>query len=319
MRVALLLAAALALVPFAAAAAEPTRVVPEVSEGRIVDLGIVTSRHADPRRVIVWLPAHYSDKGMPYAVLYMHDGQNLFDKATAGYGMEWQVDEVASQLMRDGKMRQAIVVGIWNTPKRLREYVPSKAFDRLPPQYMERVRGLYGGHPLSDGYLKFIVSELKPAIDQRFNVRRDRDNTLIMGSSMGALISLYAINQYPHIFGGAGMVSTHWPLFLAEPGKDRTDAEVSVVASSFEAYLRQSLALPKTHRLYFDHGTETLDSQYAVYQQRIDRIVAAKGYRQGKNWVTRNFPGQEHNEKSWASRVDVPLQFLLPPVGASNR
>lgn len=319
MRVALLLAAALALVPFAAAAAEPTRVVPEVSEGRIVDLGIVTSRHADPRRVIVWLPAHYSDKGMPYAVLYMHDGQNLFDKATAGYGMEWQVDEVASQLMRDGKMRQAIVVGIWNTPKRLREYVPSKAFDRLPPQYMERVRGLYGGDPLSDGYLKFIVSELKPAIDQRFNVRRDRDNTLIMGSSMGALISLYAINQYPHIFGGAGMVSTHWPLFLAEPGKDRTDAEVSVVASSFEAYLRQSLALPKAHRLYFDHGTETLDSQYAVYQQRIDRIVAAKGYRQGRNWVTRNFPGQEHNEKSWASRVDVPLQFLLPPVGASNR
>ena len=319
MRVALLLAAALALVPFAAAAAEPTRVVPEVSEGRIVDLGIVTSRHADPRRVIVWLPAHYSDKGMPYAVLYMHDGQNLFDKATAGYGMEWQVDEVASQLMRDGKMRQAIVVGIWNTPKRLREYVPSKAFDRLPPQYMERVRGLYGGDPLTDGYLKFIVSELKPAIDQRFNVRRDRDNTLIMGSSMGALISLYAINQYPHIFGGAGMVSTHWPLFLAEPGKDRTDAEVSVVASSFEAYLRQSLALPKTHRLYFDHGIETLDSQYAVYQQRIDRIVAAKGYRQGRNWVTRNFPGQEHNEKSWASRVDVPLQFLLPPVGASNR
>ena len=319
MRVALLLAAALALVPFAAAAAEPTRVVPEVSEGRIVDLGIVTSRHADPRRVIVWLPAHYSDKGMPYAVLYMHDGQNLFDKATAGYGMEWQVDEVASQLMRDGKMRQAIVVGIWNTPKRLREYVPSKAFDRLPPQYMERVRGLYGGDPLSDGYLKFIVSELKPAIDQRFNVRRDRDNTLIMGSSMGALISLYAINQYPHIFGGAGMVSTHWPLFLAEPGKDRTDAEVSVVASSFEAYLRQPLALPKPHRLYFDHGNETLDSQYAVYQQRIDRIVAAKGYRQGKNWVTRNFPGQEHNEKSWASRVDVPLQFLLPPVGASNR
>lgn len=319
MRVALLLAAALALVPFAAAAAEPTRVVPEVSEGRIVDLGIVTSRHADPRRVIVWLPAHYSDNGMPYAVLYMHDGQNLFDKATAGYGMEWQVDEVASQLMRDGKMRQAIVVGIWNTPKRLREYVPSKAFDRLPPQYMERVRGLYGGDPLSDGYLKFIVSELKPAIDQRFNVRRDRDNTLIMGSSMGALISLYAINQYPHIFGGAGMVSTHWPLFLAEPGKDRTDAEVSVVASSFEAYLRQSLALPKAHRLYFDHGTETLDPQYAVYQQRIDRIVAAKGYRQGRNWVTRNFPGQEHNEKSWASRVDVPLQFLLPPVGASNR
>lgn len=321
MRLVRLLAGALAmtLAPVAAAAADQTRVIPEVSEGRVVDLGVVTSRHADPRRVVVWLPPHYSAKGKAHAVLYMHDGQNLFDKGTAGYGMEWQVDEVASRLMREGKMRPAIVVGIWNTAKRLREYVPSKAFDRLPPQYMARVRALYGGEPLSDGYLKFIVTELKPAIDRRFNVRRDRDDTLIMGSSMGALISLYAINQYPQVFGGAGMVSTHWPLFLAEPGKDRTDAEVDVVASSFEAYLRPSLALPKTHRLYFDHGTETLDSQYAVYQQRIDRIVAANGYRQGTNWVTRNFPGQEHNEKSWASRVDVPLQFLLPPVGASSQ
>jgi enterochelin esterase-like enzyme len=321
MRLVRLLAGALAmtLAPVAAAAVEPKRVVPEVSEGRIVDLGVLTSRHADPRRVVVWLPPHYSATGNPYAVLYMHDGQNLFDKATAGYGMEWQVDEVASRLMREGKMRPAIVVGVWNTPKRLREYLPSKAFDRLPPQYMDRVRGLYGGEPLSDGYLKFIVTELKPAIDRRFNVLRDRKNTLTMGSSMGALISLYAINQYPQVFGGAGMVSTHWPLFLAEPGKDLTDEEVNVVASSFEAYLRPSLTSPKTHRLYFDHGTETLDSQYAVYQQRIDRIVAAKGYRQGRNWVTRNFPGQEHNEKSWASRVEVPLQFLLPPFETRSR
>ena len=123
MRLVRLLAGALAMTPapVAAAAAEPKRVVPEVSEGRIVDLGVMTSRHADPRRVVVWLPPHYSATGNPYAVLYMHDGQNLFDKATAGYGMEWQVDEVASRLMREGKMRPAIVVGVWNTPKRLRE------------------------------------------------------------------------------------------------------------------------------------------------------------------------------------------------------
>lgn len=312
-----LLAAVVTLAPPAIAAAEPTRIVPEVSEGRIVDLGVIKSRHADPRRVVVWLPAHYSARSKPYSVLYMHDGQNLFDNATAGYGMEWQVDEIASRLLRERKIRPTIVVGIWSTPKRLREYVPSKSFGHLPLRYMERVRGLYGGDPLSDGYLKFIVHELKPAIDRRFNVRRDRDNTVIMGSSMGALISLYAINEYPQVFGGAGMMSTHWPLFLAEEGKERTDAEVDVVASSFEAYLRPSLAPPKAHRLYFDHGTETLDAQYAVYQQRIDRIVAANGYQLGSDWLTRNFPGQEHNEKSWASRVEVPLQFLLPP--ARNR
>ena len=308
------IAAALAGLGLAApAVAEPTRVVPVVSEGRIVDLGVMTSRYASPRRVVVWLPEGYRETGPKYSVLYMHDGQNLFDNATAGYGREWQIDEVASRLMREGKMRPTIVVGIWNTPQRLRDYVPSRAFQYLPPQYMDRVRGLYGGDPLSDGYLKFLVEELRPQINKRFHVRTNRDDTVVMGSSMGALISLYAINRYPRVFGGAGMVSTHWPLFLPKEGEKRSDEDVNTVATAFERYLAPDLASPSGHRLYFDHGTETLDRHYAVYQQRIDRVVAARGYRLGSNWMVRSFPGQEHNEASWSSRVDIPLQFLLPP------
>src|SRR5947208_5976384 len=165
-----------------------------VSAGTIVDLGVLKSRYADPRRVVVWLPPGYSAHGTKYAVLYMHDGQNLFDKATAGYGMEWEIDEHLAQLIADKKVRPTIVVGIWNTPKRLQEYVPSKAFNGLPAEYRDKVRALYGGDPLSDGYLKFIVRELKSAIDRKFNVKTDRENTFIMGSSMGALVSLYAIN-----------------------------------------------------------------------------------------------------------------------------
>ena len=295
------------------AQAEPTRDVPVVSTGRIVDLGIMKSAYAEPRRVVVWLPDGYAQRGKRHAVLYMHDGQNLFDDATAGYGTEWRVDEVAARLMREGKMRPTIIVGIWNTPKRLRDYVPAKAFDHLPAPYMDRVRGLYGGDPLSDGYLKFIVEELRPLINQRFRVRRDRENTAIMGSSMGGLISLYAINQYPEVFGSAGMVSTHWPLFLPSEGQKLTDREVDTVATAFERYLKPSLPAPATHRLYFDHGTETLDQHYAAYQQRIDRVVAARGYRIDRNWMVRNFPGQAHNEASWASRVHIPLAFLLPP------
>ena len=293
--------------------------VPSVSIGRIVDLGVLSSRHADPRRVVVWLPSTYTPRGRPHAVLYMHDGQNLFDKATAGYGAEWQIDEVLDRLIRTGQAKPTIVVGIWNTPKRLREYVPAKAFASLPPQYMERVRGLYGGDPLSDGYVKFLVSELKPMIDRRFNVRRDRANTIIMGSSMGGLISLYAIDEYPRVFGVAGMVSTHWPLFRPKEGEKLSAEELDVVATAFEAYLRPALPDPRTHRLYFDHGSETLDAYYAAYQARIDRVLAAHGYRDGINWMTRNFPGQAHDEKSWASRVDVPLRFLLAPDGKPRR
>ena len=283
-----------------------------VSAGTIVDLGTLQSKYTDPRRVVVWLPPSYSPRGAKHAVLYMHDGQNLFDKATAGYGMEWEIDEHLSKLIAEKKVRPTIVVGIWNTPKRLQEYVPTKAFTSLPPQYRDKVRSLYGGDPLSDGYLKFIVQELRPMIDRRFNVKTDRANTVIMGSSMGSLISLYAIDEYPQIFGAAGMMSTHWPLFMTPEGKSVPQEEYETVSSAFERYLAPALPDPKTHRLYFDHGTETLDAIYKQYQDRVDTVVARRGYEQGANWLTRSFPGQKHNEISWASRVDIPLEFLLP-------
>jgi pimeloyl-ACP methyl ester carboxylesterase len=312
----LLLAFALA----APVAAEPTRDVPVANAGTIVDLGVLQSKTALPRRVVVWLPTGYSDKGAPYAVLYMHDGQNLFDDKTAGYGMEWKIDETLDRLIREKQVRPTIVVGIWNTPKRLQDYVPSKAFTALPADLQGRVRGLYGGDPLSDGYLKFIVRELRPMIDRRFNVRTDRANTVIMGSSMGALISLYAIDEYPQIFGAAGMMSTHWPMLLPVDGEKKiSEPDFQAVSGAFRTYLRPALPSPATHRLYFDHGSETLDAQYARYQDVVDGIVRARGYRPGVNWMTRNFPGQAHNENSWASRVDIPLKFLLPPDRRTRR
>lgn len=306
---------ALLLFLFAAApalAGDPNGPV-HVSAGTIVDLGVLKSQFADPRRVVVWLPPGYSDHGPKYAVLYMHDGQNLFDKATAGYGMEWEVDEHLPRLIAERKVRPTIVVGIWNTPKRLQEYVPSKAFLGLPASYQDKVRALYGGDPLSDGYLKFIVRELRPMIDRRFNVKTDRANTFILGSSMGSLVSLYAIDEYPQIFGGAGMMSTHWPLFIKPDGQSVSQDEYEVVSSAFEHYLAPALPDPATHKLYFDHGSETLDAIYARYQDRVDGVVARRGYTKGVNWLSLSFPGQKHNEISWASRLDTPLQFLLAP------
>ena len=284
-----------------------------VSSGTIVDLGVMQSKYADPRRVQVWLPSGYKPQGRKYAVLYMHDGQNLFDTADASYHKEWQIDEHLDPLIRAGKVRPTIVVGIWSTPKRLQEYVPSKAFDGLPAGYRDKVRALYGGDPLSDGYLKFIVRELRPLIDRRFNVKTDRANTFIMGSSMGALVSLYAIDEYPQLFGGAGMLSTHWPLFMKPDGKSVSEEEYEVVSSAFERYLDPALPDRRTHKLYFDHGSETLDPIYDRYQKRVDAVVARHGYRQGIDWLTRSYPGQAHDEISWASRVEAPLQFLLAP------
>ena len=281
--------------------------------GELVHYRDFPSRHVEPRNVTVWLPEGYDAKGEPYAVLYMHDGQNLFDRKTAGFGKEWGIDEAVTKLVGEGRMRPTIVVGIWSTAKRLREYVPARAFDRLPPAYMGRVEGLYGGSPLSDQYLRFLVEELKPFVDRSFKTRRDRRSTAIMGSSMGGLISLYAISEYPHVFGAAGMVSTHWPLLLPPEGEKLSDSDLDAVATAFESYLRRKLPRPGRHRLYFDHGTETLDRHYAAYQARIDRLVAARGWTRGRDWISRNFPGAAHEENSWRARVDIPLAFLLGP------
>jgi enterochelin esterase-like enzyme len=313
------LALALLLAAIPATAQTQRGPAPQVSAGTIVDLGVVQSRYADPRRVVVWLPSGYEPHGPKYAVLYMHDGQNLFDTKTAGFGMEWQIDETLDRLILEKKVRPTIVVGIWSTPKRLQEYVPSKAFNGLPPEYRQKVRALYGGDPLSDGYLKFLVRELRPMIDQRFNVKTDAADTAIMGSSMGSLISLYAIDEYPKVFGAAAMMSTHWPLFMTPDGKSVGNEEYEVVSSAFERYLTPALPDPRTHRLYFDHGSETLDAVYARYQDRVDAVVARRGYHKWLDWMSLSFPGEKHNEISWASRVAVPLQFLLAPLPVQQR
>ena len=271
------------------------------------------SKHVDPRNITVWLPADYDPEGEPYAVLYMHDGQNIFEPGSSYGGEEWGVDEAMAKLIGEDAVRRTIVVGIWNTPKRLREYVPAKAFDRLPPEYLDRVKALYGGTPLSDEYLKFIVEELKPFIDQRYNVSAARDDTAIMGSSMGGLISLYALTEYPDVFGMAGAVSTHWPLLLPPEGEALSDADVNAVATAFEGYLASALPEPGGHRIWFDHGDETLDAHYAAYQARIDALMEREGWVRGRDWISKNFPGAAHNEASWRARVDQPLRFLLPP------
>ena len=133
------------------------------------------SKYADPRRVVVWLPYGYSARGPKYAVLYMHDGQNLFDKATAGYGMEWEVDEHSpgSSPRRRSARRSSSASG--TRPSGCRNMCRPRRSTSLPADYRGKVKALYGGDPLSDGYLKFIVRELRPMIDRKFNVKTDRD------------------------------------------------------------------------------------------------------------------------------------------------
>ena len=116
----------------------------------------------------------------------MHDGQNLFESQKSFTGVDWGMDETMAALGGENEIRPSIVVAVWNTPQRLREYLPQRPFcDFQPPQSRRRVVKRYGGVPISDSYLRFLVYELKPFIDRRYHTRKEREFTFLMGSSMG--------------------------------------------------------------------------------------------------------------------------------------
>lgn len=140
----------------------------------------------------------------------MHDGQMLFDSTINWNKQEWGIDETAGRLITENKIKDCIVVGIWNTSKRHSEYFPQKPFQLLSQEQKDKVnkelqalgRTTEIFQPVSDNYLKFIVEELKPFIDRTFSTLPGRDHTFISGSSMGGSISMYAICEYPGVFGG---------------------------------------------------------------------------------------------------------------------
>ncbi|MCS6988961.1 MAG: alpha/beta hydrolase-fold protein [Chloroherpetonaceae bacterium] len=263
--------------------------------GTLIEHKNFPSKHVPPRQVDVWLPSGY-DASKRYAVLYLCDGQNGFDSATAHIGVDWGVDETLTRLSAEGKIEDVIAVGVWNAPNRYGEYMPQKAYEALPPSTRDSMRARYPMQKIaSDAYLKFIVEELKPYIDSAYATNPEPSATAMMGSSMGGLISLYAICEYPNVFGKAACLSTHFP------------AGNGVVID----YLKTHLPDPKTHKIYFDFGTETLDKDYEPYQRRADSVMAQSGYKLGENWLTRKFEGDDHSERSWRKRLHVPILFLF--------
>ena len=291
------------LFPLMTRAQQPSRPkTPVPASGRIQVFDPFPSKFVQPRPVHVWLPDDY-DPRKRYAVFYLHDAQNLFDRALCVYGNEWMIDETMARLLKEKKIQRAIVVGVGYTDQRLREYWPEKAFARLPADLQASLTHDFKGGPLGDSYLQFLTQELKPFIDSAFSTYPDRRHTFIGGSSMGGLISAYALCEYPQVFAGAMCVSTHWP----GAQTNRSPA----IPQAINDYLRDKLPRPGKHRIYFDYGTATLDSLYKPHQLRVDETMRARGYRPGKDWITREFPGEEHSEKSWQKRFHIPAEFLL--------
>jgi predicted alpha/beta superfamily hydrolase len=240
------------------------------------------------RDVIVYLPPGYdANKAERYPVLYLHDGQNLFDGATSFIkGAEWRVDETAQALIEAHTIRPLIIVGIYNTgANRIDEYTPS-----ADPKYKGGKADLYG---------RLLVEELKPFIDSNYRTLRDAKNTGLGGSSLGGLVSLHLALKYPKVFGRVAVVSPSvwW--------------DNRVIVREVEALKKKTGA-----RIWLDIGTSEGGNEAEDHKNNARQLrdaLAARGWREGLDLKYYEAEGAEHNERAWAQRVEPMLRFLFPP------
>jgi predicted alpha/beta superfamily hydrolase len=186
-------------------------------KGKIYRFSAVNGQGLLPRNVDVWVPQNFDSSGRTrYAVLYVHDGQNLFIPGYAFGGKEWGIDEAMDSLLRLNQIRPTIVVGIWNTQRRFIEYNPEDAYLSLDSVQKLKIDKERPGGSQANAYLDFVFNTLKPMIDSRFPTAPDMKQTFMMGASMGGQISLYALCKYSEQLKSAACLSTHWPISLKE-------------------------------------------------------------------------------------------------------
>ncbi|HEX7986538.1 MAG TPA: alpha/beta hydrolase-fold protein [Duganella sp.] len=227
------------------------------------------------RNLRIYLPPGYeADPQRRYPVLYMHDGQNLFDAKTASFGVAWDVGTTMDRLIADGAIEPAIVVGIDNTKDRMDEYTPC-----CDPKH--------GGGNI-DAYMAFIVDTVKPWADTNLRTLPDREHTAIMGSSLGGLASVYIAQRHPEIFSKAGGVSGS---FWWNDG----------------AFIKNVPARQPV-KFYLDAGSKKDGIEHTL---KMRDAMLARGYKLNEDLYFYESPDGVHNEKSWAARVHLPLTWFF--------
>jgi predicted alpha/beta superfamily hydrolase len=234
------------------------------------------------RDLIVYTPPGYQEQpARRFPVLYLHDGQNLFDGATSFIpGQDWHVGQTADQCMQSGAVEPLLIVGIYNTKARIREYTPTP------------VPRLGGGR--ADRYAKFLIEEVKPFVEREYRTLSGPLHTGIGGSSLGGLVSLYVGLKHPSLFGKIAALSpaVWWN-------------------QQFIHRFTRSLRVEPRPRIWLDIGTREGPRVVRDVENFRD-VLLEKGWRLGHDLYYERVEGAEHNEAAWARRVGPFLQFLFP-------
>lgn len=308
--IARLLAASLALL-LAACATVSALGGADIAQGRFIERGPFAVEGLPDQQLTIWLPPGYDASARRYPVLYMHDGHNLFDPAKSNFNKIWAADRAMLELIREGAVEPHIIVGIWAPgADRYRQYLPAFAAEQARSGIADNIAENARGPIISQRYLDWLADELKPAIDAEFRTRTSPADTAMVGSSMGGIMSCWAIAERPDIYGRAGCVSSHWPLALPE----EAEADRAQVIGIWSNYFAGELGAPAGRRIWMDHGTATLDRFYAPYQAAVDADFVAAGWAEGVDFRSEQYQGAEHDENAWAARLPEMLGWLLAPA-----
>lgn len=249
------------------------------------------SAHLDaPRNVLVYLPPGYgANPGQRYPVLYMHDGQNLMIPQDAFGGVVWGVDKTAQQLILAGEIEPLIIVGIYNSGKRIDEYTPVKS-------NVGRMKG-HGGQ--ADFYGRMIVEDLKPFIDEKYLTKPEREFTGIGGSSLGGLVSLHLGFKRPDVFSRLAVMSpaVWW-------ANNQIIREIAATAERIPL------------RIWLDIGKKE-GSRIKHQVRALKEILLANGWQTGLDFAYLEIPEARHDESAWAARFDQVLRFLYPRLDSA--
>lgn len=277
--------------------------------GRFLEYRDLRASGLPDQRLTIWLPPGYDAGSKRYRVLYMHDAQNLFDPALSNFNKVWAADKAMMAHAAKHGEDPWIIIGIWSPDAdRYRQYMPQPAYEAASPDLRARMDAFGNGGPIvSKLYIDWIANTLKPWADRAFRTRPGRDETAIIGSSMGGLISLYAFLEHTNVFGRAGCVSTHWP-GTNPTGVDGVDIEMLRIWTNM---LEAKLGVPEGRKIWFDHGDATLDAYYPPYQDVIDATIGSTAWVRGEHWESRFYPGAEHEENAWAQRLPDVFEWVL--------
>ncbi len=241
------------------------------------------------RMLRVWLPPRYDapeNSARLYPVLYLNDGQNLFDRTIAFGGVEWQVDETADRLIHQEVIVPLIIVGIDNAQgERIKEYLPFRSFN--PPIL----------RPLGKRYPNFLINEVMPFVSERYRVARGPENSALGGSSLGALISLYTVIQRPEVFGGLLLESPS--LFISY----RRIVKFSRLVRQWPAKVFLAIGTREA-------GREDKDRQVVEDVRELERTLRRAGL-DNRRLLVKVDAGATHSEGEWAKRFPEALSFLF--------